>query len=238
MAGLTTILRNIHTLHQRLHDMHQESENQNRQVRRCLANLDKQQKVLAEVQEALKKIKLSVAEKELNIRDNQQKILKHQDQLNRAVSNKEYQALRTEIENEKLANRTLEDQILQAMELAEEKTRQIAELEKSIEQLREDLKKAEAVRDQWLAGQQERLSGTRNELELLEQQLPADLLGQYRRLIGPSGENGAEALSPILGRGCAGCHMEMTAQLYNEALVGKPVFCRSCGRLLYLGEDS
>jgi hypothetical protein len=236
MPGLTSILRNLHALHQRLRDMREDTEGQSRQVKRNLANIDKHQKALDELHDAIKKVRVVIADRELTIKSNLQKILKHQEQLNQASSNKEYQALRTEIENEKLANKTLEDQILQAMEQIEEKVKQVPELEKLLAHERDELSKAEAKRDQWLAGQNDRLTSAATELKQLEEQLPGDLLGQYRRLIGAGGANGADALSALLGRSCAGCHMEMTAQMYNEVLVGKVVFCRSCGRLLYLTE--
>ena len=47
---------------------------------------------------------------------------------------------------------------------------------------------------------------------------------------------GAEALAPVEGECCGGCSQTLTPQTINALRLDKPVFCKSCGRLLYLPE--
>ena len=66
---------------------------------RCL----QQEQSQRESQEAIKKLKVTIHEKEVETKAKQQLIYKHEGQLNAAGSKKEYDALKTEIAAEKKA---------------------------------------------------------------------------------------------------------------------------------------
>ena len=48
---------------------------------------------------------------------------------------------------------------------------------------------------------------------------------------------GEDALAAVEDSTCIGCYTTITTQMMNELLTNKPVFCKSCGRMLYLPED-
>jgi predicted nucleic acid-binding Zn-ribbon protein len=127
----------------------------------------------------------------------------------------------------------LEDEILETMAALEEKTQQLPELEKAVRQARDESRKV----DESLAARQgelrQRLAEAEKELQLLEARLPPELLPTYARLVNA---HGADALAPVQGRSCAGCYTEITSQGFHDLRAERVVFCKSCGRLLYLPE--
>ena len=60
-----------------------------------------------------------------------------------------------------------------------------------------------------------------------------DVLTHFRRLVAA---HGAGALAAAEGGVCSACYIELSPQMRVELNSDKLVFCRSCGRLLYLPE--
>ena len=65
--------------------------------------------------------------------------------------------------------------------------------------------------------------------------LPAEFREIYARMVR---QKGSEALAPVLGEFCGGCNHHVPLNLVNAVLLNQPVFCRSCGRMLYLPEGA
>ena len=63
--------------------------------------------------------------------------------------------------------------------------------------------------------------------------MPANVRSTFDRIVRGKG---VEAFAPVEEHGCASCRTEITAQQYNELLMGGFVVCKSCGRILYLPE--
>ncbi len=60
-----------------------------------------------------------------------------------------------------------------------------------------------------------------------------DILSMYERIKKKAGT----ALSPVRDGICAGCHMNIPPQLFNEALTGTRIIqCPSCHRIIYCEE--
>lgn len=228
-----TVLRNLHYAIQKVHDLGIELEQGPRKLRQHQARVEQQQKKLEEEQAALKHVKVGIHDKELNIKDNLQKITKHQTQMGQVTTNKEYQALKHEIENEKLANKKIEDEILEIMLTLEERAKVIPEFEKAVHAAKEELKKAEAEMAGRLEEKRQILKQAEAEVAAAEDAMPPDLLVTYKRLFNSMG---AGAISPLNGRSCTECYTEATSQQINDLKSNRVVTCKSCGRLLYLAE--
>ena len=71
------------------------------------------------------------------------------------------------------------------------------------------------------------------ELKVAEANLPVDIKGNYDRVAKVRGE---EALAEVDGKVCGGCYQMLTSNMMNELYMSRPVFCKSCGALLYLPE--
>ncbi|MGC4006943.1 MAG: hypothetical protein QM811_28975 [Pirellulales bacterium] len=72
------------------------------------------------------------------------------------------------------------------------------------------------------------------ELKAAESTLPEEIRDVYQRIVA---SKGADALAAVDNGSCGGCFQSQTANMLADLAQGKTVFCRSCGRLLYLPED-
>ena len=59
--------------------------------------------------------------------------------------------------------------------------------------------------------------------------------GEYDRVATARGE---AALAQVDGEVCGSCYQTLTTQMMNVLYLSKPLFCKSCGALLYLPEDT
>ena len=64
--------------------------------------------------------------------------------------------------------------------------------------------------------------------------LPDDFKSEYLRLTKAKGE---KAMAQVEGGCCGECFQMITANMENELRLSKPIFCKSCGALLYLPEE-
>ena len=71
------------------------------------------------------------------------------------------------------------------------------------------------------------------ELRGCEAALPAEFREAYHRVVRAKGE---DALAPVRGEFCGGCHQHVPLNVCAEIMLGHPMFCKSCGRLLYIAE--
>jgi predicted nucleic acid-binding Zn-ribbon protein len=49
---------------------------------------------------------------------------------------------------------------------------------------------------------------------------------------------GDSAMASVQDRTCSACYTEITAQSQNDLLQERLVFCKNCGRILYLPEGT
>src|SRR5262249_20971536 len=135
---------------------------------------------------------------------------------------------------DQMAGSVLADEILEAMEKIDELAAQIAEQQKKIATSKDELAKAEqGVRDQAgaLDTDLKRLEG---ELKKAEDALPADFRQQYQRVVN---SKQADAMAEVQGEFCGGCYQQLTPNNMAELSMSLAIFCRNCGRLIYLPED-
>jgi predicted nucleic acid-binding Zn-ribbon protein len=82
-------------------------------------------------------------------------------------------------------------------------------------------------------GLESELARVRGELNSAELLLDGDFKDNYLRLSRSMGE---DSLAPVESDCCGGCSQTLTVQMLNLLKLDKPVFCKSCGRLLYVTE--
>jgi hypothetical protein len=133
-----------------------------------------------------------------------------------------------------MAGSVLADEILEGMEQIDKFRAQVGEAEALVAAAKLELSKAQAaVRDQ-----QESIDADvrrlETELRQAEAALPPDFRQDYDRVVKAKGE---DALAMVEGESCGGCYQQLTLNVYSELRLGRSVFCKSCGRLLYLAED-
>jgi predicted nucleic acid-binding Zn-ribbon protein len=231
MASPATIFKELHRLWRHARDLQTEIDLAPRVRHAQEAKVLRQEESLRENHDAIKHLKVATHEKEVSLRVKIQQIDKHSLQLNQAGSKKEYEALQHEIAAEKKACSDLEDDILNTMAETEDRAAQTTDLEQAVKRAKEEMASFEISHQARQKDLVDQLAKVREEIQAVEQSMPADAQTLYQRLLAARGE---DALSAVQGKTCAACYTEITAQNYHELVIGQMVMCKSCGRILYL----
>jgi uncharacterized protein len=235
----TEILRQLHRIHRQLTDLHERLQRGPKQIQIRDANVKHQEELLAKVQAEAKAFRVATDEKQLQFKSREQKIKEWKIKLNTATSNREYQALREQIEADEMANSVLADEILEALEKVDAYHAKVEEANNALGKAKEEGQRVHQdveTREPSIRADVDRLEA---ELHQCEAQLPEDIREIYLRI---SRQRGEEALAPVIdgadGQFCGGCNQQVPINLFSALMLSHPVFCRSCGRLLYLPEST
>lgn len=233
MPSLTEMLRTLHRVHRQHTDLKDRLSRGPRQVQAVEAHVKKAEGDLAAAKDGYRQSKMAADEKQLQLKHRESKLVDLQAKLNMAQSNKEYQLLKDQMAADKQANSVLADEILEALEKLDQLQADVKTAEATLAKVKDELAKVrQRVGDQQ-QGLESELARVRDELKSAEDQLDGDFKDNYLRLSRSMGE---ESLAPVESGSCGGCSQTLTTQTINLLKLDKPVFCKSCGRLLYLPE--
>jgi len=229
----TSVLRILHRIHRQLTDLRERAARGPRQIRAAEINVQNSEKQLAQRKDEFKAMRVAGDKKQLQLKSGEDKVKDLRNKLNTVGSNREYQILLEHIAADEMANSVLADEILEAMEKIDAFQKTVAEAESVLVAAK---KREETVRAE-VAAQGPTLQGdiTRLEAELAQEEkaLPADICDVYQRTVRQKGE---DALAAVDSQYCSGCHQQITLNVYNHILMGTPMLCKTCGRLLYVPE--
>jgi predicted nucleic acid-binding Zn-ribbon protein len=233
MSGPADTFRELHRLRRHARELHDQIERGPYVLKAHQVKITRQEEALHETQDAVQKLKVANHLKEGTLKEKQLLIAKYEEQRNRATTRKEYDTLQAEIASAREGCRRIEDDIIEGMVKVEEKTAEIPVAEQAVQRAKAEYAEFERSTQERLAAQAEELRQAEQQIKEVEANLPADLRPVYNRQVHSRGE---DALAAVQGRTCTACYTEITAQMYNDLLVGRLVLCKSCGRILYLPE--
>jgi hypothetical protein len=228
-----SILRTLHRIHRQLTDLRERLDRGPRQVRAAEANVKHLDDTLAATRAAAKGRRVAVDKKQLQLKTGEDKVKDLRHKLNAAASNREYQTLLEQIAADEMTNSVLADEILEGLDACDADHKQVAEDEAALVAAR---KKTEQLRAEVAAHEAPlRADLARAEAELRETEagLPAEIRDLYQRTVRQKGE---DALAAVENQYCGGCNQQVPLNLCSQIILGEPVACRTCGRLLYLPE--
>ncbi|MEO8494948.1 MAG: C4-type zinc ribbon domain-containing protein [Planctomycetota bacterium] len=234
MSITGTALRELHRIHKQLTDLRGRV---NRGPKQIIASEGAVQRLDAETlqaKEAHKKARIASDDKQLQLRSREARVDDLKVRLNAANSNKEFQTLKDQIAADLQANAVLEDEILESLERIDVLAAKVKTAEASLTAAKAEAVKVKSRIEGEQAGLDAELARVLGELKEAELNLPAELKGDYDRVARVRGE---EALAEVDGEVCGGCYQMLTPNMMNELYLAKPVFCKSCGALLYLPES-
>ena len=230
MPSLTESLATLHRIHRQLTDLRDRLERGPKQIKAAEANVKKCEAELTQAKDAFKQAKLAGDEKQLQLKSREAKLADLGAKLNMAQSNKEYQLLKDQIAADKQANSVLADEILEALEKQDQLQAAIKLADVNLGKTKDDMAKVRQRIGDQQQGLETELGRVTGELKAAEDLLDGDFKENYLRL---SRSMGADALAPAEGGCCGGCSQTFTTQTLNLLKLDKPVFCKSCGRMLY-----
>ena len=227
-------LHELHRIHRQLGDLRERHDRGPKQIKARQMSVAQCEEKLVKVQAELKAARMAIDQKQLTLKTNESRINDLQAKLNACTTNREYQALKDQIAADKMAKSVLEDEILEAMEKLGEYKALIAQGEEQVKKSKEELAKTQQSvkeHEELVVGDIRRLEG---ELGKVETALDPDFLVVYRRIVAAKGE---DAMAQVDGEFCGGCNHQLTANNVSELRMNRALFCKNCGRLIYLPAD-
>ncbi len=159
------------------------------------------------------------------------KIAKSKEKLASVKTNKEYQALLKEIEDLKTANSTLEDQMLEILEQSDNAETQIRDKKQAFETAKIRVAEEKAGIAMTAEQDRSRLAGLQADYQTVLGSVNPDILKAFRSV---RSRIGNLAIAKVEDAVCAGCHMNVPPQMYNELQRFESLmYCPQCQRIIY-----
>lgn len=233
MSGPALLFREIHRLRRFAQDLQEQIDRHPRLLQFQRARLNQQEQVQHDNLDAIKKLQVSIRQKETTLKSTHGQILKYEKQMETSSSTKEIEAFKHQISHALEACQKLEDEILTEMTDVEDRQAREPDLEKGVAQAKEEFSRFEQAQNEKFAEWKVQLAQTQARIKEEEEKIPANTRSQYDRNVTALG---VDAMSAARGRICETCHTEMTVQNYHDLQQHIFMTCRSCGRILYPAE--
>ena len=208
------------------------------QVDKSLADLESKlgdsQSEVASMAEELDIARKTYREGELDIKSNQEMILKSDAKLRQVKTNKEYQSTLREIDELKRKNSALEDELLELLDKIESTEADLSEREKRAKQRRNEIIAQQKSVKEEAAEKRATLAALKTERDEIATAIPKAVMAQVAdiKLL-----RGRPVISAVSGSICSGCNMNIPAQLYNELQRFDSIKrCPMCQRIIYWTE--
>ncbi len=186
-------------------------------------------------EEKLKNLQLSKKDKEIELASKEEGLKKLQTQLYQLKSNKEYQAMLTEIGSAKADTSLAEENVLIVLEALEAAKKECLAQREALDQEKKNFTEKEAKLTGLIKDAEAEISNLRTKRKTLAASVDKEILTHYERLL--ESRQGL-ALIPVKGNDCGACNMRLTHQKINEIKMFEHlVSCDVCVRLLYIPED-
>lgn len=198
------------------------------------SKLDDSQSEVVSMAEELEAARKTYREGELDIKSNQEMILKSDAKLRQVKTNKEYQSTLREIDELKRKNSALEDELLELLDKIETTETDLAEREKRAKQRRNEIIAQQNSVKEEAEEKQTMLSALEAERNEITTAIPKALMAQVEDIKLLRGRPMVSAVSASI---CSGCNMNIPAQLYNELQRFDSIKrCPMCQRIIYWKE--
>jgi predicted nucleic acid-binding Zn-ribbon protein len=169
------------------------------------------------------------SENEIKIVD--ARIIKSNETLRNVTTNKEYQVLLREVDDNKKRKDALETELLQIMEEREKSQAVVNESTKEYQQLEEQIKAEQNQIEEQTTKDRKLLEEYIKSQKEIGVSLDPKLLDRFKRI---SKMNQGSAVANVQDEVCLGCFMNIPPQLYIEVQRGNQlILCPQCSRILY-----
>ena len=161
----------------------------------------------------------------------QARLSKYKDQLMAVKTNKEYQAMQTEIATAEGLVRSYEDRLLDLMEASEKDSADLKAAESAMKSEQAAIAAEQKSLDREKITRQAELDSLSSERGKVTAQVSRDALAIFDRVAhGRKGIAVAEAKAGL----CSVCHVRLRPQVFNEARRNEAIIqCDSCTRILF-----
>ena len=145
MSVTASALREIHRIHRQIADLRGQIARGPRQIRAAELHLQEEQEACTQGKLTLKQTRMTSDDKQLQLRQREDRIKDLQGKLNSCSSNREYQTLKEQIAADRQANSVLSDEILEALDKIERQQAELAEHEEDLKKTAAELERSSHV---------------------------------------------------------------------------------------------
>ena len=229
-------LRELQEVDKRLRDIEKQRLRAPARVQDANASVEQGAQELESAMADAKEYQAHIEVYNLELKTQEEKRDRLRGQLNTIKTNKEYAALQQEIAGHEADMSRLEDKILEMMTEVDDQEEAQRKAEEKLEAAKAELQKAERETADELKRCDPEETALNGKREKIRSQIGKDYLDPYDRLL--TRRDGV-ALVGAEGQVCQGCFISLPPQTRNSLMTSeKPVFCHSCGRMLYLKEET
>lgn len=200
------------------------------------ADLNEFERTVEEQESIVDELKKKYRDYESEARINPDREKKTQAKLRSVKTNREYQSLLKEIEEEKAKNSKIEDKMIECLERMDETEKIIAMKKDEYLQLSDSVMSEKELIKQESEQARIKLAELDKDREEISCMIDPELLKKYL-IIKKQNQRGL-AVVPVKDALCHGCNVNLPPQLYNELFLGNSLkFCPNCQRIIYLKDS-
>lgn len=168
---------------------------------------------------------------ELDIQMNNERIKKSENTLRSVKTNREYQAILKEIEDQKTKIAILEDTMLERLEKIDDAEKSVKKKKEEQKLLYQEAEKEKARIEQ----EQKRGEETLSELMAAREEILKTVdVNLHKKYLIIKNRMGATVVVPVKNYVCFGCNLNIPPQMYNELQQKDDLaFCPHCQRMIY-----
>ncbi len=190
---------------------------------------------LDDLRKAVEKAEETCKKAEDEIKENDERIAKSNETLKTVTTNKAYQTLLREIDNNKKRKGDLESFYLEKLDEKELQEKKLEEKEADFIQLKEHIRSEQDTLNEKCEDDRQLFETYVKQREDIGTSLSLELFNQFREI---SRTSGGLAVVRVIKEVCRGCFMNIPPQLYIEVQRCKSlILCPQCNRILYYTED-
>ena len=235
MSATAEVLRDLHLLHQRAKALRDRLASAPRTLAARQTALAARQADLEKARKALQDAKVQLKKNEHSLQASQTKIDDLKAKLNQVKKNEEYKALQNQIAHDRSSLSKIEDEILQGYEPSRRRPRPWPS---SRPRSRRSPRRSTRMqkRDR-VPGRRRTRRSSRSSRSPSSTPRPRSPKTNANATAGPSASSGPTPWPRCENGACLGCFTAVTTQMLNHLInADQLMFCKSCGRLLYMGE--
>ena len=233
---ISELMERLYRIHRQIGELNSRLEKGKKLIAFNRMKQEQEQKKINSMREKHLELHLDAKQKEQDLESREDSVRRRKSQMDAAKSNKEYLALKEQIQADEAVNSKLAGDALEAISAAEEFEVQVHQEEKELETLIQQGKELEKSFEEERAVLEKDVIRCTGLLHAAEEELPLLFADTYHRLVRSVG--GEATLAPITNQCyCGNCNQQIPIRRIMEICEGKLYICQACGRILYAPEN-
>lgn len=193
--------------------------------------LQKKKEELAQLQAKSAEMDKGRRDKEMDLKVQEEQVIKLRDRLIKLKTNEEYKANLKEIENAKVRKGELEESLLVSMEEGDNLKKEIVARAQGVTEAEQSFQSEKEKIEEALKMLSVTASSIEAEWVSLSEMSDKNILEEYKKLII---KRKGLAVVPLTGNICGGCHFSLPPQVVAQVKTGDKILtCTYCHRMLY-----